>query len=117
VKRLLILAVTGAVVVSALSVGLASAASSPARLSLRKTSVGTILVDNRGFTVYAFTRDARNQDSCLKIGGCVSVWPPLTTTGKPVAGRCEGLDARDDLDQRRRHAGDLRRAPALHLRR
>ena len=84
-KRLLILTVTGAVFVSALSAGLASA-SSPVKLNVRKTSVGTILVDSRGFTVYAFTRDVRNQDSCLKIGGCVSVWPPLTTATKPVAG-------------------------------
>jgi predicted lipoprotein with Yx(FWY)xxD motif len=85
VKRLLILTVTGAVFVSALSAGLASA-SSPVKLSVRKTSVGTILVDSRGFTVYAFTRDVRNQDSCLKIGGCVSVWPPLTTASTPIAG-------------------------------
>lgn len=85
-KRLLMIAVTGAVLASALSAGLASAASSPVKLSLRKTSVGMILVNGRGFTVYAFTRDAHNHDSCLKIGGCVSVWPPLTTTGKPIAG-------------------------------
>jgi len=85
VKRLLILAVTGAALVSALGGGLASA-SSPTKLTARKTSIGTIVVDSRGFTVYAFTRDARNQDSCLNIGGCASAWPPLTTVGKPIAG-------------------------------
>ena len=84
-KRTLILTLTVAAFVSALSAALASA-SSPVKLSLRKTSVGTIVVDSRGFTVYAFSRDVRNQDSCLKIGGCVSAWPPLTTAGKPIAG-------------------------------
>jgi predicted lipoprotein with Yx(FWY)xxD motif len=85
VKRLLSIAVTGALLAAALSASLASA-SSPVKLSLRKTSVGMILVNSRGFTLYAYTRDRRNQDSCLKVGGCVSVWPPLTTAGKPVAG-------------------------------
>lgn len=84
-KRLQIIAVAGAILASALSAGLASA-SSPVKLGLHKTSVGTILVDSRGFTVYAFSRDMRNQDICLNIGGCAAAWPPLTTAAKPIAG-------------------------------
>jgi predicted lipoprotein with Yx(FWY)xxD motif len=69
--------------------GVAAAASAPAKrenLPLRKTSVGTILVNGRGFTVYAFTKDARKRDSCQQIRGCLGVWPPVTSAGNPVAG-------------------------------
>lgn len=66
--------------------GLASAAAKREKLQLRKTKVGTILVNGRGFTVYVFTKDSRNQDACVKIGECASIWPPLTSAGKPTTG-------------------------------
>src|SRR5438067_8707405 len=61
-------------------------ASALAEIKLRKTTVGTILVNSRGFTVYAFTRDPRNRDMCVALRGCSPVWPAVTTTGKPIAG-------------------------------
>jgi predicted lipoprotein with Yx(FWY)xxD motif len=78
-------------IASALAMALAAsapAAASAARaeIKLRKTSVGTILVNSRGFTVYAFTRDSRNRDKCVTITGCSKIWPAVTTTGKPIAG-------------------------------
>ena len=66
--------------------GVASAGGSPAKLQLRKTNVGTILVNSKGFTIYAFTKDSPNIDRCVKIKGCASVWPMVTTTGKAIAG-------------------------------
>ena len=54
--------------------------------------MGTILVNSGGFTVYAFTRDGRNKDNCAQVSGCLSVWPPVTTTDKAIAGR--GVGAR-----------------------
>jgi len=63
----------------------ASASAARAEIKLRKTSVGTILVNSRGFTLYAFTRDPRNRDMCVALSGCSSVWPAVTTTGKPIA--------------------------------
>ena len=82
-----ILIVLAATVVAALgTAGAASASGSAAKLQLRKTSVGTILVDSRGATLYAFTKDGRNVDTCVRIGGCAGLWPLLTTAGKPVAG-------------------------------
>ena len=78
-----------AIVTLAATVGpqLASAGGSRAKLELHKTKVGTILVDGRGFTLYAFTKDARNKDNCVSISGCPTVWPPLKTSGEPIAGR------------------------------
>lgn len=79
----LIAAVAMAVSVPA---GVASARVSRTELKLRKTSVGTILVDSRGFTLYAFTPDGPNHDSCASIPHCLSIWPAVTATGKPIAG-------------------------------
>ena len=76
-----------AVLAVALTVAVsAGAASSAAKVSLRKTSVGMILVNSKGFTVYVFSRDSKNTDACVKISQCTTFWPPLTTAAKPVAG-------------------------------
>ena len=50
---------------------------------------GGILTDGSGNTLYLFTRDERNVSNCS--GGCAGAWPPLATTGDPVAG--DGLVA------------------------
>jgi predicted lipoprotein with Yx(FWY)xxD motif len=82
-------------VVGALAVPLASAAApghaaaagrGRARISLHKSSLGMILVNGRGRTLYAFTKDGRNKDRCVTAPGCSSTWPMLTSNGKPAAG-------------------------------
>lgn len=65
----------------------AHAASGPATIQLRRTRLGNILVDGRGFTVYAFSHDSRNHDTCVGMSGCASAWPPVRTSGRPRAGR------------------------------
>lgn len=55
-------------------------------VKLEQTSIGRILVDGSGYTLYIFTRDRRNKDNCAKASGCLGIWPALTTEGKPVAG-------------------------------
>jgi predicted lipoprotein with Yx(FWY)xxD motif len=55
-------------------------------VQLRNTSLGKILVDASGFTLYEFTRDARNTNSCVKVSKCSKVWPSLTVKGRPTAG-------------------------------
>ena len=57
-----------------------------ASVQLRNTSLGKILVDSSGFTLYEFTRDSRNTDTCVKVSGCSTVWPALSTHGSPTAG-------------------------------
>jgi predicted lipoprotein with Yx(FWY)xxD motif len=87
VKRIVgvLAAVAAAAAVTQASVAAASGAA--AKLQLRKTHVGTILVNGQGRTIYAFTKDRRNRDACVSIQGCRNVWPLVTTSGKPVAGR------------------------------
>jgi len=64
-----------------------SAASSPAAgapaadaaaLTLRHTSLGTILTDGRGFTLYAFEADQGTMSACS--GACAAAWPPAPTS-------------------------------------
>jgi predicted lipoprotein with Yx(FWY)xxD motif len=64
----------------------ALAAGRPAKLKLGKTGLGKIVQNGRGFTIYMFTRDRRNKDSCVKVSGCTGVWPAVTSAGRPVIG-------------------------------
>jgi predicted lipoprotein with Yx(FWY)xxD motif len=49
-----------------------------------KTSLGRILVDSRGRTLYLFEKDKSKKSACS--GSCATFWPPLLTSGKPRAG-------------------------------
>jgi predicted lipoprotein with Yx(FWY)xxD motif len=51
--------------------------------------LGSFLVDSKGMTLYLFTKDTPNTSVCYDK--CATAWPPLLTTGDPVAG--EGVDA------------------------
>jgi predicted lipoprotein with Yx(FWY)xxD motif len=62
-----------------------SAGGRPTTIKLRQTSLGMILVNNQGFTLYAFGKDRRNHDSCVNIRNCTGTWPIVTTPGKPRA--------------------------------
>ena len=84
--RRITITVAAMAIVALGATGVASAGGSPAKLQLRKTKVGTILVNSRGFTVYVFTKDSSNVDRCVKINGCSGTWPLVTTSGKAVAG-------------------------------
>jgi predicted lipoprotein with Yx(FWY)xxD motif len=53
-------------------------------LSLRRTALGSVLVDPRGHTVYLFKKDSRNRSACS--GSCAKFWPPLLARGKPRVG-------------------------------
>jgi predicted lipoprotein with Yx(FWY)xxD motif len=47
------------------------------------TSLGKVLTDNSGFTLYVFTGDSYNQSNC--VGVCAGTWPPLLATGEVSA--------------------------------
>jgi predicted lipoprotein with Yx(FWY)xxD motif len=93
VRRTYIL-LAGVLVSAACGASLASAqsgvpralSSRVAKVQLRQTSLGRILVDSSGFTLYRFTKDTRNHDQCVKVSECPGTWPALSTSGKPLAG-------------------------------
>ena len=47
-------------------------------------SIGTVLVDARGRTLYTF--DPENGGKIVCTAACATLWPPLIVTGDPVAG-------------------------------
>jgi predicted lipoprotein with Yx(FWY)xxD motif len=47
-------------------------------------SLGKILVDSRGRTLYLFQADSGTKSACK--GACAVAWPPLRASGKSVAG-------------------------------
>jgi predicted lipoprotein with Yx(FWY)xxD motif len=61
-----------------------SAVKSSGTVCLRKTALGSILVNSKGHTLYLFMKDKNGKSSCT--GQCATYWPPLTVTGKPTAG-------------------------------
>jgi predicted lipoprotein with Yx(FWY)xxD motif len=62
----------------------ASGGSRGASVALASSTLGKILVDGKGQTLYLFQADKGTASTCTRA--CASAWPPLTTTGKPVAG-------------------------------
>jgi predicted lipoprotein with Yx(FWY)xxD motif len=56
------------------------------KLQLRSTSLGKVLVDSSGFTVFRFSKDTQTKNTCLTTSECSTTWPALTTSGRPTAG-------------------------------
>jgi predicted lipoprotein with Yx(FWY)xxD motif len=76
-----VLGTTGFLAAGSLAGG---ATRSNATVSLRKTKLGSILVNSRGRTLYLFAKDRNGKSACS--GSCARFWPPLLTQGKPTAG-------------------------------
>ena len=76
-----------------------AAAAGDVSLELGTTSLGEVLVDGEGMTLYMFDKDTDGKSACYD--DCATAWPPLLAEGEPTVG--EGLDesmvstvARDD---------------------
>jgi predicted lipoprotein with Yx(FWY)xxD motif len=61
----------------------AAPAAANGAIGTRATSLGNVLVDAKGRTLYLFERDKTDMSSCT--GACQSIWPSLTAQGKPSA--------------------------------
>jgi predicted lipoprotein with Yx(FWY)xxD motif len=61
-----------------------SATRSSATVSLRKTTLGMILVAANGHTIYLFGKDRNDKSACS--ASCAQYWPPLLARSKPTAG-------------------------------
>lgn len=64
----------------------ASAGSKATVLAAKSASLGTVLVDSSGRTLYRYTPDTKGHSTCT--GQCLAFWPALLvkTSAKPVAG-------------------------------
>jgi predicted lipoprotein with Yx(FWY)xxD motif len=97
-KKRLVLAVTGLAVAAMALAGCSSRASSgttgsttsgttksvPAAtgdaLATGSTTLGNVVVNGKGHTVYLFTKDTQNSGKSACTGQCSSIWPAVTTT-------------------------------------
>jgi predicted lipoprotein with Yx(FWY)xxD motif len=61
-----------------------AAPTGPAMVGAAERALGNILVDSKGWSLYAFLPDNDTASTCY--GGCAVAWPPLLTNGLPVAG-------------------------------
>ena len=64
--------------------GTSSMGTAGALVSVQKGSLGQMLVDAQGHTLYVRTSDTGDTSTCY--GSCASQWPALTTSGAPKAG-------------------------------
>jgi predicted lipoprotein with Yx(FWY)xxD motif len=62
----------------------AAVGAGPAAINTRVVSLGRILVNGQGRTLYLFEKDSGGRSACY--AQCAAFWPPLLTSGKPIAG-------------------------------
>ncbi len=62
----------------------AAAQQTAGTVAVASTSLGDVLVDGKGRTLYAFTKDKGDQSVCS--GKCAAAWPALTVTGAATPG-------------------------------
>jgi predicted lipoprotein with Yx(FWY)xxD motif len=81
----LVVALSSLVVAAAvLTVGVGAASGAGgATVKTRSSSLGKILVDAKGRTLYLFEKDKGGTSACY--GQCATYWPPLLTHGNPTA--------------------------------
>jgi predicted lipoprotein with Yx(FWY)xxD motif len=67
---------------SSSSSGNPAASKSFSGLKTTSTSIGTVLVDPSGRTVYELVGDTAAKQTCT--GGCLAIWPAVMTNGKQM---------------------------------
>src|SRR5213076_1808584 len=54
-----------------------------ATVGVARSSLGRVIADGKGRTLYLFEKDGNRRSACY--GQCATFWPPLLTHAKPVA--------------------------------
>jgi predicted lipoprotein with Yx(FWY)xxD motif len=65
--------------------GSSSSAADSGALSTASTTLGTVVVDSKGMTVYIFDNDKANSGKSSCSGDCLSNWPIVQTTSATPA--------------------------------
>ncbi len=63
----------------------AASTAASSTLALASTSLGQVVVDASGRTLYMFGKDTAGSGKSACTGGCVTAWPPVLATGAPTA--------------------------------
>lgn len=64
--------------------GHSATSAAPPTVEVENSSLGPVLADSSGMTLYVNTNDSSNSSTCT--GTCTGTWLPLTSPGAPVAG-------------------------------
>jgi predicted lipoprotein with Yx(FWY)xxD motif len=83
-RRTAALVLVAAAVASITALAASATVTGGAKVKTRATSLGRIVVNVKGRSLYAFEKDTHGKSACY--GQCANYWPPLLTRGKPVAG-------------------------------
>jgi predicted lipoprotein with Yx(FWY)xxD motif len=73
------------VLVFALLGGAATASAAGTRITVSSSKFGPMVWGPKRQAIYVFQKDRYKQTRCY--GECAKAWPPVYTTGKPVAGK------------------------------
>jgi predicted lipoprotein with Yx(FWY)xxD motif len=84
-RRLLLIGSLAALLTA--SAGATEAMAAGAKVTLKDSEYGRVLMNGGGKALYLFTKDTGQTSQCY--GDCAVAWPPFLTKGKPRAG--EGL--------------------------
>jgi hypothetical protein len=57
-----------------------------AHIKISNTLAGEVLTNGRGYVLMMFPREENSLKLCIRIKSCMTDWPPVTTTGRPVLG-------------------------------
>ena len=75
---------TGAPTTAPTTAPTAPPAATGAAIGLASTSLGDIVVDGQGLTLYIFTPDTAGSSTCYD--DCAAAWPPLLSDAAPTVG-------------------------------
>jgi predicted lipoprotein with Yx(FWY)xxD motif len=82
-----VILIAGLAVLFTASAGVTEAMAGGAKVTLKSSDYGRVLMNGGGKALYLFTKDSGPTSQCY--GDCAVAWPPFLTKGKPSAG--EGL--------------------------
>jgi len=77
------IAITSLLVTGLVALVAAASASAGTVVTWRNTAIGAAITTSSGHMLYLFRADHGTTSACY--GKCATYWPPLLTTGKPVA--------------------------------
>ena len=69
------------------AVAMANAASAMEPAKYADSSLGKILVDDKGMTLYTFDKDQKGETASACTGKCIAAWPPFVA---PAGAKAEG---------------------------
>jgi len=77
---------TAVVALVALLAPAAMAEAVTAHIKLGNTLAGQLLTNSRGYVLMMFPKEGNSLKLCMRIKSCMTDWPPVLTTKRPVAG-------------------------------